>query len=75
MSSPTRSVVVTNDSVVIDGHDISNMVTAAQLTVTHVSFPVLPLELVPDEILYSGSALVPKVPLDGFARLRKRLGR
>ena len=75
MSSPdTRQVAITNDSIVIDGHDIIHMVTSVQLTVTPNAV-VLELELVPDTVFYSGPAVVPKVPLDGIERLRKRLGR
>ena len=45
---------------------------AHDLTVSYNTAPVI---VDPDHILYSGSAVVPKVPLDGIARLRKRLGR
>ena len=70
-----RQVTVTNDSVVVDGRDVSDMVTAVDIRVTHDAFPVLQFQVVPDVVLYSGSAMVPGVPLDGIARLRKRLGR
>ena len=76
MSSPdTRQVVVTNDSVIIDGRDITHMVTGVHLTVTAGAVSVLELKLVPDEILYSGLAIIPRMPLNGIERLRKRLGR
>ena len=75
-SRDTRQVTVTNDSVVVDGRDISNMVTEAVVYVTADGYPpVLRLEMVPDELLYSGLTVVPEVPLDGIERLRKRLGR
>ena len=80
MNSPTslpdtRSVTVTNDSVVVDGRDVSNMVTAVHFSLRPNSFPVVELEIAPDAVLYSGPAVVPEVPLDGIERLRKRLGR
>ena len=72
MSSPdTRSITVTNDSVVVNGHDVSNMVTAVDI---RVSYNTTPVSVDPDHILYSGSVVVPEVPLDGIERLRKRLG-
>ena len=71
----TRSVTVTNDSVVVDGRDISHMVTAVDIRVRYNAFPVLELEVAPDHVLYSGTAVVPGVPLDGIERLRRRLGR
>ena len=73
-SQDTRRVVLTNDSVVIDGRDISHMVTGLQLTMSGMALPVLELETVSDEILYSGIAVVSGVPLNGIARLRQRLG-
>ena len=71
----TRQVTVTNDSVVIDGRDISNMVTAVDISVRHDSLPRVWIPALPDTILYSGVAVVPEPPLDGIERLRKRLGR
>lgn len=70
----TRQVVVTNHSVVIDGRDITHMVTEVEMRVRPDSWPLVLITAAPDEILYSGSAVVPEVPLDGIARLRKRLG-
>ncbi len=72
----TRSVTVTNDSVVVDGRDISNMVTAVDINVRADGWPPqVVITAAPDHILYSGSVVVPEVPLDGIERLRKRLGR
>ncbi len=71
----TRQVTVTNDSVVVDGRDISNLVVSAQLTVEAGAVTVLELDMIPDAVLYSGPVVVPEVPLDGIARLRKRLSR
>ncbi len=71
----TRQVTITNHSVVVDGRDISDMATGLQLTMSGMALPVLELEAVPDAILYSGPAVIPKVPLDGIERLRQRLGR
>ncbi len=71
----TRQVVVTNHSVVIDGRDISHLVTAVDINVQAGSWlPQVVITAAPDHILYSGSAVVPEVPLDGIERLRKRLG-
>ncbi len=39
-----------------------------------VRYNATPVSVDPDHILYSGSAVVPEVPLDGIERLRKRLG-
>ena len=69
-----RQVTVTNHSVIVDGRDISDMVTAVDIRVTPEAFPVLNLQIAPDHILYSGRAMVPEVPLDGIERLRRRLG-
>ncbi len=70
----TRTVELTDHSVVIDGRDVSSLVTGTQLTITRQA-PILDLQLVPDAVLYSGSAEVSGVPLDGIERLRRRLGR
>ena len=40
-----------------------------------VGYNTTPIRLMPDSILYTGSVVVPVVPLDGIARLRRRLGR
>ncbi len=69
-----RSVTVTNHSVVVDGRDISHMVTAVDIRVSPGA-TVLELEIVPDTVLYSGLAMVAEVPLDVIEPLRKRLGR
>lgn len=69
------TVEITNRSVIIDSRDVSNMVSGVQFSLTPDDFPVLKLEIAVDEILYSGSAVVPKVPLDGIERLRHRLAR
>lgn len=71
----TRQVTITNHSVVVDGRDISHMVTGAHLTVSYNAYPVLELEIVPDAVLYSGSAMVPDLPLDGIERIRKWLSK
>ena len=64
----TRSVTVTNDSVIIDGRAVGIRVQAdgrpPRVVITGLS----------DTVLYSGSAVVTGVPLDGIERLRKRLG-
>lgn len=71
----TRQVTIIIDTVIIDGRDISNMVTGARFIISaYDAFPVLELEMDPDELLYSGPAIVPEVPLDGIERLRKWLG-
>ena len=67
-----RHVELTNTRVVVDGHDISDMVVAAQLEVRATHHPILTLEAIPDEILFAGEAEVSGVPLDGIARLRAR---
>jgi hypothetical protein len=78
----TRSVVVTNDSVVIDGCDVSNMVTAVDINVRAGGFPPrVWITATPGTVLYSGPAVVPDfdsyivadLPLDGIERLRQRL--
>ena len=72
----TRLITITNDSVVVDGRDITDMVTAVDINVRSDGYPPrVWIAAIPDVVLYSGSAVVPKVPLDGIARLRKRLGR
>ncbi len=71
----THQVTITNNSVVVDGRDISHMVTGVRFSLSPNVVPVLELEIVPDAVLYSGPAVVPKVPLDGIERIRKWLGR
>ena len=68
-----RSVELTNNRVVVDGRDISNLVVAAQLDLHAGGHPILRLEAVPDKVLFVGVADVSGVPLDGIARLRTRL--
>ena len=71
----SRQVTVTNDSVVIDGRDITHMVHAVTLQVRADGYPPrVVLTALPDTVLYSGPAVVPEVPLDGIERLRRRLG-
>ena len=70
--SDLRLVELTNNRLVIDGQDISHLVVAARVDVRHDSFPILRLECVPDEVLFTGMAVVDGVPLDGIARLRAR---
>ena len=67
-------VVVTNDSVVIDGRDVSNMVTAVDINVRADGYPPqVVITAAPDAVLYSGPAVVTDLPLDGIERLRRRL--
>ncbi len=55
-----RTVELTDHSVVIDGRDVSNLVTGAQLTISaHDAWPVLDLTMLPDVVLYYGRAEVP----------------
>ena len=69
-----RSVELTDNSVVIDGRDISNLVTGVDLHIrADQPWPYLSIDMAPDAILYSGPAEVAGVPLDGIARLRERL--
>ncbi len=71
-----RQVTVTNHSVVVDGRDVSDMVTAVDINVRADGYPPqVVITALPDAILYSGSAMVTGVPLDGIERLRRRLGR
>ena len=67
-----RRVELSPNGVVIDGRDISNLVVAARVEISHNSFPVVQLDVLPDEFLFVGEAVVEGVPLDGIARLRRR---
>ena len=70
-----RQVELTNNRVVVDGQDISHMVTAASIELRVGHHPILTLETLPDEILFVGEAETDGVPPDGIARLRERISR
>jgi len=67
-----QNVKLTNRQVVVNGHDISNMVTQVQLTLRADSWPLLRLDIDPYLVEYQGRVEVSQSNHDGIARLRAR---
>lgn len=69
-----RQVELTEQTVVVDGRDVSDWCRGYQLTINVGDAPRLVLDSIVGEVAYAGPAYVEDVPFDGIARLRERLG-
>ncbi len=64
MSRELRSVEITDNRLVINGLDITSMITKAEITLADDSFPVVTIHSRPDVLSFKGTALVDDPRLD-----------